>query len=130
MKYLGIDYGHKRIGIAFADGSVVVPLTTIEVVSDNFDEVIQKIISTATLYGCDGIVVGVPIPLAGGENEQLRITRLFVEKLKNQSPYDVYEVNEVMSSQLSDRFINEGSEKGRDELSAMNILNLYIEKNN
>ncbi len=130
MKYLGVDYGEKRIGIAFSDGAVVVPLTTIEVVSDNFDEAIKKIISTATLYGCDGIVVGVPVPFAGRDNEQLRITRFFIEKLKNQSPYDIFEVNEVMSSQLSDRFIKEGSEKGRDELSAMNILTLYIEKNN
>ena len=58
MKYLGIDFGLKRIGLAISDGEIASPLKVVEV--KGLKDAIQKIYEFAHKGKFTKIIVGLP----------------------------------------------------------------------
>ncbi len=58
MNYLGIDYGTKRVGIAFSQGQIASPLATINF--RNLDHLADQIETLASQHKAETIVVGYP----------------------------------------------------------------------
>lgn len=52
MKYLGVDWGEKRIGLAIAEGSLAEPLGVVDSV--------EKLLEIAKKEGVEKIVLGLP----------------------------------------------------------------------
>jgi putative Holliday junction resolvase len=68
MKILGIDYGKRKVGIAFADGLLAEP---VEVVHYSNSEELEKRINELTeKYAAEKIVVGVSEGEIGAESEK------------------------------------------------------------
>ncbi len=67
MKYLGIDYGTKRVGIAIsdADGKVAFP----KIVLENNDKLLKKIGDIITDEACEAIVIGESKDYKGEDNK-------------------------------------------------------------
>ena len=82
LRFLGIDFGTKRIGLAVGDDSAKLasPLTTIEARGSLVDHV-GAVVAVAQDYGVDAFVVGLPKNMDDTEGEQAKITRLRLEKL-------------------------------------------------
>ena len=79
-RYLGIDYGHARIGLATGDDEIKIahPLTTLEKQSDPLRalaEIIQQ-------QAIDTIVLGLPRGLQGQDTIQTGAIRSFAAVLK------------------------------------------------
>ena len=76
MKYLAIDYGQKRTGIAVSDtgGSMAFPRKTIlmRTRAAFFEELLALIEAEAT----DAIVIGLPINLDGEESLTLSLIHI------------------------------------------------------
>ena len=66
MRYLGIDYGTKRIGVAISDdgGTIAFPLTTVPAGKD----ALSKIGALVKEHGVDKIIIGESRDFAGGAN--------------------------------------------------------------
>lgn len=81
MRLLGIDYGHKRIGVAVGNiqENIAFPLHVIEGGEGSVPRV-QKI---AKEEGVDAFVVGLPIGLQGQETDMTREVRAFAKKLES-----------------------------------------------
>lgn len=79
QKYLGLDVGTVRIGVAAADDSVKIafPVTTIANETDSFTE-IQKLIDR---HSASAVVIGLPRNSKGEETEQSKFSRDFAAKL-------------------------------------------------
>ncbi|MEK7520170.1 MAG: Holliday junction resolvase RuvX [Patescibacteria group bacterium] len=75
MKFIGIDYGDKNIGIAVSDeeGKIAFPRTTIQ----NDGSAVEAIWKLCTDETIGTIVVGVPISFSGMPSEQEHKTRAF-----------------------------------------------------
>jgi putative Holliday junction resolvase len=58
-KIIGIDVGLKRIGIAFSNGSVVVPLKA--VIRKNRNQAARDVLTIIKEYNADTLVVGLPL---------------------------------------------------------------------
>jgi putative Holliday junction resolvase len=58
-KIIGIDVGLKRIGVAFSNGSVVVPLKA--VIRKNRNQAANEITKLLNEYKADILIVGIPI---------------------------------------------------------------------
>lgn len=56
MRYLGVDFGLRRIGLAESDGTIAAPLKVIEVSS--FKKAIEQITSMAKDF--DQVIIGKP----------------------------------------------------------------------
>lgn len=98
-RFLGIDYGTKRIGLAVSDpgATIASPLATIpsrgEVARDG-----KAIAAVAREYEVDELVVGLPLNMDGTEGEQARITRVFGDALGRRTGLPLHYCDERLSS--------------------------------
>ncbi len=124
MKYLGIDYGDKRVGIAISDprGKIAFPRITL---LHNVG-LIKNLESMVDTEKVSKIVVGLPIAFDGSDTEQSRKTRVFAEELKKNVNIPVDFENEIFTTHLVERA---GVKKEHtDESSAALILQSYLDK--
>lgn len=99
MKYIGIDYGEKHIGIALSDqsGSIAMPKKIIPNTHTAFDEICLLIKDEDVT----GIVIGESRDFLGNENKiQTEITP-FAERLKTRTGLPVSYTSELFSSRLA-----------------------------
>jgi putative Holliday junction resolvase len=96
MRYLSIDYGTKRIGLAVCDRTetVVSPLTTLP--ADG--RLAGKIAEIVKSEEIGAIVLGLPLNMDGSEGPQAKRSRGFAEALKRQAGLPVYFQDERLSS--------------------------------
>ncbi len=98
MKYLAIDYGLKRVGIAASDedGSFAFPRRTLK--RKTKAAFFAELLALLEEEHAEAIVVGLPLLADGKECLATKQVRHFMESLKHRTPLPVYEVNEVFSS--------------------------------
>jgi len=127
MRILGIDYGDKKIGLAFgeSEAKVAVPL---EVIQNFGTETIKKIAEKIRLEDYDQVVVGVPLSTGSHHNsKQLEKSRAFIEKLKASVSIPVFEEDESYTTSESIRLQREeGAAADEDAIAAMLILEQYF----
>jgi putative Holliday junction resolvase len=129
MRILGVDYGDKKIGLAFgdSDAKVAVPL---DVVPNAGKETIQVFAKRVNSEDIDVVVVGVPFSTGGHHSpEQLEKTRKFIHELEGAVSIPVVEEDESYTTSESIRLQKEeGSKAPEDALAAMLIVQSYFEK--
>ncbi len=126
MKYLSIDYGTKRVGIATSDDSGVMafPLRVL-LNSRSLAAHIAKICRDERI---DVIVMGESLNFQNKHNSIMSEIIPFAEKLKNESGLPVVYMNEVLSSQEAMHL--QGDNKENDSSAAAIILQCYLDKIN
>ncbi len=123
MKYLGIDFGLKKIGLAISEGELSSPLSILHI--KNLNEGIKKIEEVAYKEKIDRIVIGVPD--SGVRTSILKV----VKKLKEK--FDVVVSAETLSSKMAQStMINLGVGKKKraqeDAYAAAQILQDYLDE--
>ena len=130
MRYLGIDYGNKKVGLAFGDSEtgVAVPLEVVQ--NEGPDQLIQFITERLRNEQIDQVVVGVPLPTAEGPgSEKLEKTQQFIEKLQSQVSMPIHEEDERYSTAEALRLQREyGATAEDDALAAMLILQAFLDQ--
>ena len=128
MRILGIDYGDKKIGLAFGDSSarVAVPL---EVIVNEGDVTIEALVHRVKEEDISLVVVGVPLPQGNHSSVQLEKTRKFIATLAQAAPVSVVEEDESFTSVESVRLQQEfNAQADEDALAAMLIVQSYIDQ--
>lgn len=130
MRYLGIDYGDKKIGLAFGDdeANVAVPL---EVIVNQGEATLQDLAGKIETEAIDRIVVGVPLSTVEGPGSpQLEKTRQFIFDLQKVVPtIQIVEEDERYSTAESIRLQREqGATAEEDAIAAMLILQAYLDQ--
>lgn len=90
MKYLGVDFGLRRVGLAISEGELASPLKIIEV--KGLRDAVQKISQFAKNQQFTKIVVGLP------EGKMGQNVLGFIKALKKEG-FDVETADETLSSQ-------------------------------
>lgn len=93
MKYLGIDYGTKRIGLAISNptGTLAFPYKVI----DNSQDIIQDILDVLNYESIEKIVIGESLDPWGSENLLQRSIDSFIKKLR----YDLDDIEIVQQDE-------------------------------
>lgn len=128
MRYLGIDYGEKRIGIAISDpgGRIAFPQKVIY----NFgNKYLWKELETLLQENqILEVIVGLPLNFDGEETGQTREVRKFADQLKKVSSVPIEFENEILTTQMAEQA---GVKKEHtDEAAAALILQSYLDKLN
>ena len=119
-KYLGIDYGDKRIGLALAEeSSIALPFKIL----DNSNNLIDEIKNIVKQESINMVVIGLPHSFSGKPNERLTITENFVDLLKKNLAIEIATVDEQLTSKLYEKM---GVKKDIDKHSATAILETYL----
>lgn len=133
-RYLGIDYGAKRIGLAVGDSDTrtASPLRTIGPGRDQ-SQFIRELLKIAEEYDVDAYVIGLPLNMDGTEGTQARLTRGFAAVLSAQSEKIVYLADERLSSRAADELLHSaGLTRGKkrerhDAVAAQVILQSFLD---
>ena len=123
MKYLGIDFGLRKIGLAVSEGVLASPWQILEV--RNFSDAVYKVTNIIQKESVDKIIIGMP------EGKMVKNISGFIKALKKKG-FDVETAQETLSSKRAlERMIeaNIGRKKRRDEdaFSAAEILQNYLD---
>jgi putative Holliday junction resolvase len=126
MKYLGIDYGTKRVGIATSDdgGTMAFPLRVL-LNSRSLAAHIAKICRDEHI---NTIVMGESLNFQNKHNAIMDKITPFVEELKAATGLPVVYMNEVLSSQEAMHLQGDNSEN--DASAAAIVLQSYLDKIN
>ena len=115
MKYLALDIGDVRIGVAKSDimGVIASPL---EVIDRKKVKAIYRIKDICREENCYMIVVGIPKSLDGTEKVQAEKTRKFMGKLKVKIPQITFiEVDERYTTVEAEHYLRNYSKKNPRE---------------
>lgn len=123
MKYLGIDYGEKRIGIAASDDSGAFAFAR-KTISNNA-KTLETILNCIKEEGSKALVMGIPKTAPGTKNPIEDDIREFADKLQAESELPLYFQDEQFSSIEASRFAP--NDKKDDAVSAAIILQRYLD---
>ena len=123
MKYLGVDYGAKRVGLAVSDanGSIAFPLETVDTAA-----ALTRIIQLVQEKGLKTIIVGDTLFHGGVENPVTREAQEFCDRLARETGLPVSRASEAWSSVEASRFAPKGSEHD-DAAAAAIILQRFLD---
>jgi putative Holliday junction resolvase len=122
-KYLGIDWGEKRIGLATADEEtgLSLPLGTVPNLAGVLQTIIDEEITT--------IVIGRPYKIGGLDIKLSPDYLKFLELLTSQITIPIHEIDERFSSKEADAMGGpKNMRAGRDEIAAALILQSYLDR--
>ncbi len=132
MRYLAIDYGAKRTGLALCDAgeTIATPLTTIH----GQKQLIDKIAELIEAENVEAVVLGLPLNMDGSESAQTKVVRKFAERLEGHLDVGVHMQDERLSSfgaeqKLAPANFTKGKMRQRlDAVAAAEILNAFLEQ--
>ncbi len=121
MRYLGIDFGTKRIGLAVGDDElkIVSPLC---VVAD-----LAKVIDIIKTEDIEKIVIGNPVTMRSEDGEMVGQVAVFVKSIQDLTDLEVVLVDERLSSKSADVLLGKRDKANRDAVAAMVILQTYLD---
>lgn len=131
----GIDYGKKRIGLAFCNELQISVNSKYTI--DNDAQVWDKLLKFFNEERIQAVVVGYPATIDGSKSEFHTEIESFIEKIKEKYNLPVYIQDEYKTSVYSvDLMISSGygkkkrSKKGaKDKIAAALILQNFLEEN-
>jgi putative Holliday junction resolvase len=129
MRYLGIDYGHRKVGLAISDemGSFAFPYQVIQ----NFsrEKLIRDIKDICEKEGVEKIVIGESLDLSGGANPIQSDILTFKESLEKETELEIVFEREFFTTWEAKRIIDDGqNDKQTDARAAALILKSFLDK--
>lgn len=126
MRYLGIDYGTKRVGVAVSDesGTIAFPFAIL----DNSVKVVSDIKTICAKEYIGTIVVGESMNYKGQPNPVMAEIEQLIAGLREATSIPVVREREFLSTQQA-RFFQPEKERVDDSAAAI-ILQSYLDKLN
>lgn len=134
MRYMGVDLGSKRIGIALSDpgGTFASPLTVVTRRGGRQD--LQEVADLARDYQADVIVVGLPLNLKGESSVAVKNMTREIEQLRELSRVPVETYDERLTSAAASKVLIGGGMKREqrkdniDKVAAAMLLQSYLDR--
>jgi putative Holliday junction resolvase len=132
MRYLAIDYGTKRTGLAVCDAgeTIASPLAVVQ----GRKELIGRVKRVVASEDIGAIVVGLPLNMDGTEGPQAKLVLAFARELGRQIPIPIHLQDERLSSFVAEHKLNDiGLTRGKkrerlDALAAADILQSFLDE--
>src|SRR5438309_850885 len=134
-RYLALDMGTKRIGIAVSDelGITAQPVLTLDV-HRNRRENLRSIARLARRFSVSGIVVGNPIHLSGDESPRAHKVQAFAAELGELTGLPIHLWDERLTSREAHQILYEAGHDRRDhkplvdQVAATLILQSFMDE--
>ena len=132
MRYLAIDYGTKRIGLAICDAgeTIVSPLTVVQ----GQKELLKKLLEIIEAEDVGAIVLGLPLNMDDTHGPQAKQVLQFGEELKKLVSVPIYFQDERLSTfgaegKLAGAELTRAKKKKRlDAIAAAEILEAFLDQ--
>ncbi|QQR83155.1 Holliday junction resolvase RuvX [Candidatus Peregrinibacteria bacterium] len=131
-KYLAIDFGDKRVGLAITDTTKQIAFPRDFLLVSSVDELVRQINELCEREKVTKIIIGLPIELEGAEGERAHKTRMFAKKLATAVEADIDFFDERLTTRHANQLLRMQGVKSRDQknqrdmISAQIILESYL----
>ena len=130
---MALDYGDRRIGVALSDplGVSAQPLMTLERRSREID--FERLAALVAEHDVIRIVVGMPLGMDGSRGERVRLTEVFMERLRRATGRPVEAWDERLTTVQAERALLEGDVSRRrrrgviDQVAAVILLQSWLD---
>lgn len=128
MRYLGIDYGSKRTGLAISDpeGRLAVLKGSISLPSQQ--EVIDRIKQIIEEDQVESVIVGLPTNMSGEPTEMTDHVNRFIEKLRNHVSVPVQTIDERLTTEMAKKLLQGVKNEDRDTVAAQIMLQNFLDE--
>ena len=134
LRYLGLDVGSKRIGVAVSDelGLTAQPVLTLERRSSRRED-LRSLARLCRRYGVVGIVVGNPLHLSGEAGDRAAKTKVFADALGELAGLPIHYWDERLTTQAAHQILYEAGRKRQehrgvvDQVAATLILQGFLD---
>ena len=132
-KYLAVDYGDVRTGLADCDPSGLIASGIGTVREGGMRKTAERVALEARERGCKKIIVGLPKNMDGSEGGRVEVVRAFADVLVELTDIPIEFYDERMTTMEAYRFLGETGTFGKkrknavDTLSAQIILQNYLD---
>ena len=133
-KYLGVDYGDVRTGLAECDVSGMLASGIATVKEGGMRNTAVRVAREAEARSCKKIIIGLPKNMDGTEGERASVIKAFAEILSSITDIPIDFCDERMTTMQAYRFLDGAGTFGKkrkdviDTLSAELILQSYIDR--
>jgi putative Holliday junction resolvase len=136
-RYLGLDVGTKRIGIAVSDelGLTAQPVMTLETRRNPRDD-LRSIARIARRYSVAGIVVGNPLHISGDQSPRAARVQAFAAELGALTGLPIHLWDERLTSREAHQILYEAGRARQehkdvvDQVAATLILQSFLDEQN
>ncbi len=133
-KYLAVDYGDARTGLADCDVSGLVASGIGTIKEGGMRKTAERVKAEAEKRSCVKIIIGLPKNMDGSEGFRAETVRAFADIVREMTDIPVEFYDERMTTMEAYRFLGETGTFGKrrkdavDTLSAQIILQNYLDK--
>ena len=132
MRYLAVDLGDKRTGLAIGDDELRMaqPICVLEVPIDK--GLVDVIVKAIDEQGVDAIVMGLPLNMDGSLGQRVALTKTFANQLGKETNLPIHFQDERLTSSAAEEQLagsgktHKQKKKIRDALAAAEILNDFL----
>ena len=132
MRYLAIDYGFRRTGLAICDASetIVSPYSVI----DSRKGLLDKIAAIIENENVGAVVVGLPLNMDDSKGPQAQLSEKFADRLKAKLNVPVFMQDERLSSYAAEeklapaQYTRAKKKERLDAIAAGEILDLFLQQ--
>lgn len=133
MKYIGVDFGDARVGIASSDLGGVIATAVCVLKVKGIEDAVEQTAAKATELGGQAFVIGLPKTTKGKDEYRAERTQRFAEMVKERTGLPVMFFDERFTSIEAVRYLSEGGVYGAkrkkvlDAVAAQIILQSYLD---
>ena len=133
MRILGIDYGSRRIGVAFCDELGMTAQGAATIIRKNREADLDAIAALVRRYDIERIVIGYPLRLDGSEGVECETINRFRRRLEGRLSLPVVRWDETLSTKEAEEIIRRTGVPRKktkgivDRIAASVILKGYLD---
>lgn len=132
MRYLAIDLGDKRTGLAIGDDEMRLPTPLKTINQPRGNALLEELIRDIKEQSPDELVIGLPLNMDGTDSKQAQITREFGKQLHARCDLKINYQDERLTSFAADQHMAQSGrthkqkKQLRDALAAAEILSDFL----
>ncbi|SVB90907.1 uncharacterized protein METZ01_LOCUS243761 [marine metagenome] len=113
---MALDYGSRRTGVAISDELALFahPRSALKGEGRKLFSQIKSLVSSENI---SEVIVGLPLTLEGGDSEQTKLTRKWIEQLREVLDIPITEWDERLTSIQADKILNEAGRSRKNRRS-------------
>lgn len=123
MRYLGLDYGSRRIGVAISDENLKIAFPRGVIQNQGRLVAVKQVAGLVSKEKIAKIIVGLPRSLQARDTTQTRETREFAKDLQKTVSVPLEFEDEILTSRMA-----EGPPEKKDASAAAIILQTYLDR--
>lgn len=127
MRYIGIDFGTKRTGVAISDADGKIAVLKETIAAESPQHVIDRLKEIMKEDHIDVIVVGMPQNMSGNTTMMTETVERFIANLRNHVSVPVQTIDERLTTVMAEKLLRDVDVEKRDAVAAQILLQNFLD---